>query len=166
MPPTRLNETDLLWTARDAAQAWAKRVIWDQLGIPQDSPDKPWMELLLLSVVAAAGGRMLQRQTISAARANGVSWRDMFPVMGLDRAADPGMAVFDLCLQLEGWTPASGWEHRYVNWRCASCDQHVQDSGPFEANPADNEKGHDGNCTRHIAEIGAYRASINDNDED
>jgi hypothetical protein len=105
--------------------------------------------------------------TVEAARAAGRSWDEVGEALGLPDDGDPiGEVVFALIV--EGREPQRPRELFWLpstSWRCASCGELVQDRGPFESHPDDNESGHTDDCARHRADVQAWRARTGWEDE-
>jgi hypothetical protein len=112
------------------------------------------------------------------ARGAGHTWTELAGALGLAEDAEEagipdGEAAF--CWATTGridgdYAPrAWGYEPRR-SWRCASCQERVNDHGPFNRNPDDEETGHAPGCARHTADLTAWRtrhdADWDDDDQD
>lgn len=87
------------------------------------------------------------------ARGQGHSWDEIADAFGIDRdqVNEPAVEAF------ERVAPPQRWRDNNAYWTCRSCDQHISDRGPYEANPADSETGHLESCQRHQREISVYQ---------
>ena len=118
------------------------------------------------AVLRDAARRVLV-DVIEAARAAGRSWGEIGTALGMPDDGDPvGEVAFALIV--EGREPQRTRELFRVpstSWRCTACGELVQDRGPFESHPGDNESGHTDTCARHRADVQAWRARTGWEDE-
>lgn len=116
-------------------------------------PDSPFREripapphglLAALTVRAAALKQTLEQA--EHARAVGFTWWELADALPEKHAVhgDP-VALFELLVP----EPLTSGYSRHTSWRCTSCDKLVIDSGPYNNNVDDDEKGHAENCARH-----------------
>lgn len=88
--------------------------------------------------------RQMQHET-KRLRGDGASWDDVADELLLDDKDDPrGVRAFELVESLSlvrNTTPS-------VYWRCAACGAHVEDFGPYDADPGNTERGHMPDCPR------------------
>lgn len=100
---------------------------------------------------------------VRAAREAGHSWQDIGTALGLVPAGDAqqaGETVADAAFTYAAGHPDTDTARRYgrsVTWQCGSCDQVIIDHGLCNG-PADDERGHAGNCPRLAATIAAWDA--------
>ncbi|MEU7811843.1 hypothetical protein [Pseudonocardia sp. NPDC049154] len=111
------------------------------------------------AVLRDAARRVLV-DVVEAARAAGRSWDEVGEALGLPDEGDPvGEVAFGLVVEgREPQCPRELFRPPSSSWRCASCGELVQDRGPFESLPDDNESGHTDDCARHRADVRAWRA--------
>lgn len=100
------------------------------------------------------------------ARGQGVSWRDLAEPLGVrvepDSYEDPAVAAFEMI------APQSSmrFDARHVYWRCTACGAEIDDKGPYNGHPTDDETGHAEDCARLAVEIAAYRQQQGLDDDD
>jgi hypothetical protein len=109
------------------------------------------------ALLRAATCRVLV-DVVETPRAAGRSWDEIGEALGPDDG-DP-VAEVAFAFIVEGREPERARELIRVpstSWRCASCGELVQDRGPFESHPDDNESGHTDDCARHRADVQAWQ---------
>lgn len=100
---------------------------------------------------------------VRAAREAGHSWQDIGTALGLVPGGDArqaGETVAEAAFTYAAGHPDTETARRYgrsVSWRCGSCDQVIFDRGLCNG-PADDERGHAGNCPRLAATVGDWDA--------
>jgi hypothetical protein len=125
----------------------------------------------LTGVRAAAALRDAARRVlidmVDAARAAGRSWGDVGEALGLSDDGDPvGEVAFAFIVEgREPQRPRELFRVLSTSWRCAFCGELVQDRGPFESHPDDNESGHTDACARHRADVQAWQTRTGWDDE-
>jgi hypothetical protein len=117
----------------------------------------------LTGVQAAAvlrdAARRVLVDVVEVARAAGRSWDEVGEALGLQGDGEPvGEVAFALIVEgHEPQRPRELFRVPSTSWRCASCCELVQDRGPFESHPDDNESGHTEDCARHRADVQAWQ---------
>lgn len=96
------------------------------------------------------------REYARQARSGGHSWDAIAEAMGIEGGQGqwPRAQLAYLHLIEGRWLDGDS----VVSWWCGCCGERVDDRGPFEAAPFNNETGHAAGCARHAAEVAAYRA--------
>lgn len=100
---------------------------------------------------------------VRAAREAGHSWQDIGNALGLDpgdEARQASESVAEAAFTYAAGHPDTEMARRYgrsVAWTCGSCDQVIFDHGLCDG-PAEDERGHTGNCPRLAATIAAWDA--------
>jgi hypothetical protein len=110
------------------------------------------------AVLRDAARRVLV-DAVEAARAAGRSWDEIGTALSMPDDGDPiGEVAFALIVEgREPQRPRELFRLPSTSWRCASCGEPVQDRGPFESHPDDNESGHTDDCARHRADMEAWK---------
>lgn len=104
------------------------------------------------SIAAAARGTFYDYAR--KARSDGYSWLDLADPLGVSKdSEDPALDAFELVAP----EPYSWHDPRRVVWTCASCGKSINDRGPRNEHPDDEETGHADNCERHALEVAAWR---------
>jgi hypothetical protein len=103
------------------------------------------------------------RDYIRAAREAGHSWHDIGAALALFPGSDTRQAsqtAAEAAFDYAAGDPDNEHARRYgrsVTWTCGSCDRAISDHGLCNG-PADDERGHVGNCPRLAATIAAHDA--------
>lgn len=172
--PTRLDETSLSMDVRTAIDGTVKRTIRAQLGgevfttrpiwegAASTMEVPPFAEALRVALIASYAAMGLVSDYARKLRGDGVSWSEIFPLLGLEDIEGRAKheAAYEFILGPD--TREFRFDERYVYWACGSCTQGVRDRGPYNGHPADNETGHAEDCARHQAEIDAYMSHYED----
>jgi hypothetical protein len=118
----------------------------------------PFPGVRAAAVLRDAARRVLV-DSVEAARAAGRSWDEIGEALRLPGDGDPvGEVAFALIVEgREPQRPRELFRVPSTSWRCASCGELVQDRGPFESHPDDNESGHTDACARHRADVHDWR---------
>jgi hypothetical protein len=112
--------------------------------------------------------RALVHNYARKARGEGVPWSDLAGPLGIvldpdeDYGVDPAARAFE---EIAG-RPSQRFDPLHVYWTCTACGAHVDDRGPYNGHPSDDEHGHAETCTRLAADIAAYRARHGLDDDD
>ncbi len=164
-------------SARSAISATIRRAAVDVYGATATETPIPGFQVLtdpgiddpLAGMRAAQLARNVAEREIEQyadqARGAGRSWDDVAAVLGIDQgrlgeSLSPGEAVYALLVHDEPLpSTRSPWDvrDRTARWRCASCNQMVNDRGPYGDHPDDAESGHADSCKRHRADVAAWR---------
>ncbi|MBU3066433.1 hypothetical protein KO481_33540 [Nocardia sp. NEAU-G5] len=105
--------------------------------------------------------RGLVTEYVNKARGHGCSWVEIAATLKIDpdEVDDSAIEAFERVALLNGYS----WRaDAYTRWTCTSCGQRVNDRGPWNGHPADNESGHAEDCERHQREIRAYMLDATD----
>lgn len=98
---------------------------------------------------------------VNEARAAGRSWDEVGVVLDLPDGPDDeprGEAAFVQVIERREAKPGQDFFRvPATSWRCGSCGSVVQDRGPFESHPEDNESGHASDCARQQAAVQEWR---------
>lgn len=103
------------------------------------------------------------RDYVRDAREAGYSWHDIGTALGLVPGGDAqqaGDTVAEAAFSYAAGHPDTEHARRYgrsIGWHCHSCDRSISDHGLCNG-PADDERGHAGNCARLAATIATRNA--------
>ena len=104
---------------------------------------------------------------VRAAREAGYSWQDIGTAMELALDGDAQQAgdnVAEAAFTYAAGHPGTKMARsygRYVTWTCGACDGLIRDHGLCDG-PAEDERGHAGNCPRLAATVAAWDAEWDD----
>jgi len=120
-----------------------------------DRPSDYRLSVEMLRRLAAVSTSLLSDHARKA-RGDGLSWDDIAPaVLGheAEEYDDPAVETFRRVAP----RPSMRFDDVVASWRCTACDKWIRDTGPYGDNPADQERGHAGDCARHVADQAAWR---------
>jgi len=94
---------------------------------------------------------------VREARGEGVSWQVIGQALDLvAKAKEEGRPLGEFAYDFVAGEPGDTRREVTLGYTCGSCGQGVSDRGPYNSHPADNERGHAGECVRFNAEVSAF----------
>lgn len=148
--------------ARDHGAQVVTRPMYSSSAEPTVSDIEPLAGARAAMDIEAAASRATW-DYIRQAREAGSSWDQIGRALGLGEQ-DPDADHGDATAADAAYTRAAGrpdteapWRPRQFWWICRSCDQQILDQG-IVSGPAEDERGHAGNCARLAADAAAWDA--------
>lgn len=118
---------------------------------------RPVAELAMVAAIVLCDRAIVEAHNqICKARAEGASWEYIAEVVGLTDRDGAGHSPAEQAFYLVVPETPGSFEPSSTSWRCGSCGRLVEDRGPFNSHPVDNESGHAEECARLAAEVEQY----------
>jgi hypothetical protein len=103
-----------------------------------------------------AAARVLE-DYVRVARGEGIVWQVIGLALSLeDEASRAGRPLAEVAYDIVVGPPIRQFDDPAFFYTCGSCGQRVTDRGPFENDPAANERGHGAACERFGAAVAAF----------
>lgn len=173
-PGTSPKNAEQRWqAARNEARRAARLLARDSGATTITRPLYPGAETTVRDVEPLAGAtaardvelgaRHTARDYVRQAREAGYGWDEIGRALGLNPGADldqEGHTVAEAAYAYVAGSPNTHTARTYgrsFTWTCRSCDQPISDRGLI-AGPADDERGHTGNCPRLAEAVTEWNA--------
>jgi hypothetical protein len=83
------------------------------------------------------------------ARGAGSTWRDIAEALGIgEDHGVPAELAYELIVEGRAVPRTRGLWRPAAHWTCGSCGKSINDGGPYDGAPVNNETGHDEACPR------------------
>jgi hypothetical protein len=141
---------------RDRGGEVAERTIYGGTAATDMTVPEPGPPLVAIRAARLAehAARAAVERHVKYARQDGRTWKDIGEAMGFtSHPGEPPIAESAFRVV----APGTSDYNLIVGWVCPSCRQVVRDYGPYEANPAEAERGHGDGCARLAAAVAEYK---------